>query len=102
MNQFNPGDKVVCIDDGIAPHTLCGIVNYVPNWIKKNKEYTIRDIEDNDGIAPAVRLAEVHNPPLFIHLLNRTQEPAFAEWRFSLLERAAIETGIEIENLIEA
>jgi hypothetical protein len=57
-------------------------------WITKDKEYTLREILDNNGIVTGVLLEEVHNFPKFFKLINRYQEPAFAIWRFRKLNYA--------------
>lgn len=92
---MKPGDKVICIDARIDPAKAEEIKQDFEIWINKDKEYTIREILENDGIVPGVLLDEVHNFPKYFKLLNRFQEPAFALWRFSKLSYA---TGIEEEE----
>ena len=79
---FSIGDKVICIDDAMRSHTIEELKKTVPNWVKKGKEYTIRGFQENDGIALGILLEEITNPPIRIIILNRVQEPAFADWRF--------------------
>lgn len=82
---MQPGTKVICIDASIDPDKQEEIARDFEIWIKKDEEYTIREILDNDGIVTGVLLEEVYNLPKFMHLINRIQEPAFAIWRFRKL-----------------
>lgn len=79
---MKPGTRVLCVDDSILPDHIVAVVNHFPNWVLKGSRYTIREFLDNDGIVPGVLLEEVRNPPIFIPLIGRWQEPAFALWRF--------------------
>lgn len=91
---MKPGDKVICINSSIEPGKASEIAQDFQIWITKDKEYTIREILDNDGIVPGILLEEVHNLPKWFKLINRYQEPAFATWRFRKLEYA---TRSEVE-----
>lgn len=86
--MFNIGDKVICINDSIDFDKTDEIRKDIPNWIKKDEEYTVREILDNDGIVTGVLLDEVKNFPKYFHLLDRIQEPGFATWRFRKLQHA--------------
>jgi hypothetical protein len=86
---MKPGDKVICIDALIDPDKSQEIRKDFEIWVTKDKEYTIREILDNNGIVPGVLLDEIHNFPKFFKLLNRMQEPAFALWRFRKLNYAS-------------
>ena len=86
---------MICIDARIDPAKAEEIKQDFEIWISKDKEYTIREILENDGIVPGVLLDEVHNFPKYFKLLNRFQEPAFALWRFRKLSYA---TGVEEEE----
>ena len=86
---MKPGDKVICIDARIDPEKAEEIKRDFEIWITRDKEYTIREILDNNGIVPGLLLEEVHNFPKYFKLINRFQEPAFALWRFRKLIYAA-------------
>lgn len=92
---MRPGDKVVCINDRIDPDKMEEIRRDFEMWITKDKEYTIREILDNNGIVTGLLLEEIHNFPKFFKLINRYQEPAFATWRFRKLNYAT-ETQEEV------
>ncbi|RFZ90481.1 hypothetical protein D0C36_22115 [Mucilaginibacter conchicola] len=100
---MRPGDKVICINDKIDPEKSEEIRRDFEIWITKDKEYTIREILDNNGIVTGVLLDEVHNFPKFFKLINRYQEPAFAIWRFRKLNYASApaEALSEIQELVE-
>lgn len=95
---MRPGDKVVCIDAKIEPEKAEEIRRDFEIWIAKDKEYTIREILDNNGIVPGVLLDEVHNFPKYFKLINKFQEPAFAQWRFRKLNYATTEAVEEHEE----
>lgn len=83
--SFSIGDRVVCIDSSMQPEAVEGLKKTVPNWVKKDEKYTIREIKKNRGIATGVLLEEIDNPVIFFKKLGGFQEPAFAEWRFRKL-----------------
>jgi hypothetical protein len=85
---MKPGDKVICIDASIDPEKAEEIKRDFEIWITRDKEYTIREILENQGIVPGALLEEVHNFPKYFKLINRFQEPAFALWRFRKLNYA--------------
>lgn len=89
--MFEIGDKVVCIDDSIAMEHLASVFKSFQCWPVQDQEYTIRDIFYNDDIVSGVVLQEMFNKPVFIPLLKREQEPAYAIWRFRKLEKAPIQ-----------
>ena len=84
------GKKVICIDDSIKPEALISVSIMYPNWVKKGKQYTVREFLDNDGIVPGVLLEEVENPIVFIDLIRREQEPAFGLFRFAEEQEAEL------------
>lgn len=99
---MRPGDKVICINDKIDADKVEEIRRDFEIWITKDKEYTIREILDNNGIVTGVLLEEVHNFPKFFNLINRYQEPAFAIWRFRKLNYATNQQAEEhSEELVE-
>ena len=93
--------KVICIDDSISPEKLQEITQDFPNWIKINNIYTIREILDNDDIVTGVLVNEIINPPKYMRLINKIQEPAFGIWRFRTLLIEDIEHAIATEQVIE-
>lgn len=99
---MKPGDKVICIDAGIDPEKSDEIRRDFEIWVTKDKEYTIREILENNGIVPGVLLDEIHNFPKYFKLINRMQEPAFAIWRFRKLNYATkSEEAVREEELVE-
>lgn len=80
---MQPGDTVICIDDSIKADMIEFVSAAYPNWIKEGRKYTIRAMLDNDDIVPGLLLEEVRNPLIFIHLINKVQEPAFGMFRFA-------------------
>lgn len=98
------GSKVLCVDDSIKPGKLNFVGYAYPNWIKVGEIYTVREILPNDDIVPGIVLEEIVNPPLYVHLLGREQEPAFRISRFRELDdqELAIETEetVGIEELL--
>jgi hypothetical protein len=93
------GDKVVCIDSSMQPHTVAELLKDCPNWVVKDKQYTIRDIVDSDFVV-GVRLEELVNPPRWFKLVNKYMEPAFATWRFRKIEEVTNKISVEQEELI--
>ena len=91
---FHIGDRVVCIDSSMRPEAIDELKRTVPNWVTQDEKYTIRGFHENDGIALGILLEEVTNPMVYIPLLGRVQEPAFAEWRFRKL--APSESMVEV------
>lgn len=100
---MRPGDKVICINDKIDADKNEEVRRDFEIWITKDKEYTIREVLDNNGIVPGVLLDEVHNFPKFFKLISRFQEPAFATWRFRKLNYQAqpAEALEETDELVE-
>lgn len=91
---------MICIDATIDPEKAEEIAKDFEIWITRDKEYTVREILDNNGIVPGILLDEVYNLPKYFKLLGRFQEPAFATWRFRKLNYAtkteAVEAGQEL------
>lgn len=98
--SLNSGDKVICIDNFIKEEARLEIAKDFTTWIEKDKEYIIRDVFYNDGIATGVTLEGIINPILFIKLINRVQECCFAEWRFRKLKHTKNEIDVEEEIAI--
>ena len=93
--MFEIGEQVVCIDASMQTHTIEELSKDVPNWIVQDKKYIIRGFNENDGIVLGVLLEEVVNPIRFFKLINKFQEPAFAEWRFRKLKPSEVDVKIE-------
>jgi hypothetical protein len=92
------GSRVLCVNASIKADTFFGVIQNFKNWVEKDKIYTVREILDNDDIVPGILLEEISNPPVFIKLLGRTQEPAFAAFRFRELEDDKVK---ELEEELE-
>ena len=84
------GDEVICINDS-RPNGWTS--EHFPQWVKKDEKYTIREILENDDIVIGILVEELINPIVYIALIDREQESAFASWRFSKLR-----TAYEIEE----
>lgn len=95
---MRPGDKVICINATIDPDKAEEVRNDFEIWITKDKEYTIREILDNNGIVTGVLLEEIHNFPKYFRLIGRYQEPAFAIWRFRKLSYNTQTEAVEEEH----
>lgn len=76
------GSKVVCIDDSIQEHLLNELFRDFEYWVKKDEEYTIREIDDNDGIVVSVLLEEIKNPIRYFKSIGRFKESSFKIDRF--------------------
>ena len=94
-NKIDIGDRVLCTDDSVQPHTAQELKVDMPAWVKKGEKYTIRGFVENDGIVPGVYLEEVTNPVRFFKLLNRSQEGAFRIDRFRKLQEDEVEAEVE-------
>ncbi len=92
------GDEVLCIDASIKPENKSAINKNFPVWIKKDEKYIIRNIFRNDDIVVGVVLQGRRNPEIYIPLLKRMQEPAYAFWRFKKT-RSAYEIEEEEEEV---
>ena len=99
---FNIGDRVACVDASMRPEAVEELKRTVPNWVVQDKEYTIRGFQENDGIALGLLLEEITNPLIYIPLLSRVQEPAFAEWRFRKLadNESMVEVSYEVLEMV--
>ena len=94
--MFKIGDEVVCIDASIKPELAVNVKRDFKHWITKGEKYIIREILENEEIVVGVLLEGVTNDPIFIPLINRVQEPAFALWRFRKGAENALEKGEEM------
>ena len=99
--MFEIGDKIKCIDDSVKPGMEAFTKEVFYNFVKKNKEYTVRGFLDNGGIVTGVLLEEIHNFPVFQPILGHEQEPAFRTSRFVKTQSAPIkESYFEEKNSI--
>ena len=71
--MFEIGEKVICIDSSMQPHTIDELNKDMPNWVKKNEKYTIRGFTSNNGIVDGVWLEEIKNDYKFFRLINKFQ-----------------------------
>jgi len=96
-DEFDIGDEVMCVDSSIKPEMMNAVNRMFPIWIKKGDKYIIRDILKNDDIVAGILLEGRKNPPVFIPLLKRMQEPSYATWRF-VKKRTAYQIREEKES----
>ena len=94
--MFSVGEKVVCFDSSMQPHTVEELKLDCPNWVKKDAKYTIRAIIDHDFVV-GVLLEEISNPLKYFKVVDKVLEPAFASWRFRKLK----EDEVTVEQLTE-
>ncbi len=95
------GQKVVCIDDSINPQHFISLTKNFQQWIVKDKVYTIREILHNDDIVTGILLKEIKNKEIYIKLIGRIQEPAFADWRFRELDEfEEVKEEVNTEELV--
>jgi hypothetical protein len=93
--MFEIGEVVVCIDASMQTHTIEELSKDVPNWVTQDKKYTVRGFNENDGIVLGVLLEEIVNPLRYFKLVNKFQEPAFAQWRFRKLKADEVNASVE-------
>jgi len=96
--MFGVGDKVICVDDSVSPDKAEEVKEIYLNWVKRDSDYRVREIYDNDGIVPGILLEEVHNFPVRIPLTGKIQEPAFATWRFRKAAEQHTTAAAEVEE----
>lgn len=100
--NFNIGERVVCVDDYMQTHTIQELKKDVPNWVKKDEQYTIRAILNNRDIVTGILLEEIDNPPKYFDKIGGFQEPAFADWRFRKLKpsESMVEVVSEVLEMV--
>ena len=92
------GSRVLCTDASIKDGRSDAVIELYQMWVRKGAEYTIREVQDNDGIVTGVLLKEVINDPIPQELLGgRFQEPAFRVSRFQELHEDMAEVNQEQE-----
>ena len=95
------GSVVKCIDDSIKAEEIVFVSMAYRQWVKKDMEYTIRQIFDNEGIVTGCVLEEIVNGPIPQKLLGgRWQEPAFRLSRFVECEEVEQMSYEYIEEMI--
>jgi hypothetical protein len=99
-NEIKINDIVLCIDDSIKPGMEEFVFEAYLNWIRKGKEYTVRGFTEDNGIVTGVYLEEILNFPIYIHLIDKVQEPAFRLSRFVKTQSAIIEESDEVEEVL--
>jgi hypothetical protein len=92
------GSRVLCTDSSIKASEIFMVSRVYSMWVDKGREYTIRELLDNDGIVTGVLLEEVINDPIPQELLGgRFQEPAFRVTRFQELHDDMVEANQQQE-----
>lgn len=87
------GSRVLCTDSSIKASEIFMVSMVYDMWVDKGREYTIREVLDNDGIVTGLLLKEVINDPIPQDLLGgRFQEPAFRITRFQELHEDMAES----------
>jgi hypothetical protein len=95
------GSVVKCIDDSIKAEEILFVSKAYRQWVKKDMEYTVRQIFDNEGIVTGCVLEEIVNGPIPQKLLGgRWQEPAFRLSRFVECEKVEEMSYEYIEEMI--
>lgn len=100
MNDLGIGDTVLCIDSSIKPGMEEFVSEAYLNWVKEGKEYTVRGFTEDNGIVTGIYLEEILNFPIYIHLIDKVQEPAFRINRFVKTQSASIEESNEVEEIL--
>lgn len=94
------GKEVICIKDNRTVP-----IEIMPNWIVKDKIYTIRAIQASiDGNGWGLLLEEVGNPAISIKMGNSIigkSEPGFNTVRFCTLDGKQLSISLEQEELIK-
>lgn len=107
--MFEPGEKVVCVDDRFHPEIAC-LFTALP---EKGVTYTVRECEPGrarwvsaqkgwDSVEMKVLLVELVNPLDPSTAKGCPSELGFAARRFAPLETTTREEKSEIEELIPA
>ena len=93
------GSKVLCIDDSVLAGQEEFVAKAYQNWVKKDKEYIIREVFENAGIVDGIVLEGLYNLPIYQPLICAIQEPAFRSSRFVELEEA-VEEAVTEESIM--
>ena len=100
MSDLNIGDTVLCIDSSIKPGMEEFVSEAYLNWVKEGKEYTVRGFTEDNGIVTGIYLEEILNFSIYIHLIDKTIEPAFRLSRFVKTQSATIEESDKVEEVL--
>lgn len=92
------GEKVICVNSAKQIHTVEELNKDVPNWVEKDKKYTIRAITDYDFVQ-GLLLEEISNTPIYFKAVGKVLEPSFLISRFRKLQENEVE--VEVEELEE-
>jgi hypothetical protein len=96
--MFDIGETVLCVDHSVKPEFIMEFLHAYQNWVTKNQKYIVREVYHNDNIVTGVLLEGVVNKPIYFKIINRTQEPAFATWRFRKAEPATVTSEESVEE----
>jgi hypothetical protein len=95
---INIGTKVICVDSSIKEGlNMEEFKMDFEQWVKKGEEYTIRSIDENDGLVVSVLLEEIKNPIRYFKTIGRFKESSFKIERFREIETAVAELTQELK-----
>lgn len=94
---ISEGSKVICINSAIKPEMAEFVHYHMPNWVSKDKVYTVRKICRNGGIVDGYLLEEITNPKC---TLPKTLGAHFIEPRFGTFRFAEREEDESYERIV--
>ena len=97
--MFTVGERVLCIDSFMQPHTREELSADCPNFVVKGQKYIIRGINDWDFVQ-GLLLEEIKNDYKYFKIVDKFAEPSFATWRFRKLEPAEINVEVEEFDMV--
>jgi len=98
--MYKQGQKAVCINEDIDPSAKDFHSRMFPNWVEKDKIYTIRSCV-NTSRGWAVLLEELKNPFTYIDDYSGRAEGRFLATRFAPLLTDDIDISEEIKEVLE-